>query len=389
MKVVDIKTYILSSSLERPFAYSQGWVTKRSTTVVEIITDQGVSGWGETFSVGLQAPEIAASVIESVLKPLIIGEDPLAIEVLWHKMYHYTRDYGRKGVVIGAISAIDIALWDIMGKVTNQPIYKLLGGAFREKVQAYATGFFRTEGQGESKKMVSEALKHVSDGFDLMKIKIGFGIKDDLQVVNHIRDAVGDEIALMIDTNHAYSAIDAIRLGKALEPLNLRWFEEPVVPEDIAAYKHVKGQINIPIASGEAEFTVFGFRDLLESKAIDIAQPDVCLVGGFTACKHIMALAYAYGVEINPHVWGTAIGQYASLHLLAATPISHHSLFAQQPIFEYDTSPHPFRTNLVEIPINHVDGWVEIPQGAGLGLNLNRDFLKKHGTLFSHSLIHQ
>ncbi|KMM37251.1 mandelate racemase/muconate lactonizing enzyme family protein [Guptibacillus hwajinpoensis] len=381
MKIIDIKTYILSNQLQQPFAYSQGWVTHRSTTVVEVVTDLGLSGWGETFSVGLQTPEIAASIIESTFKPLLMGEDPTNTEVLWHKMYHHTRDYGRKGVVIGAISAIDIALWDIHGKVTNQPIYKLLGGAFREKIQAYATGFFRTKGQGEAKEMANEAMKHASDGFDLMKVKIGFGIQDDLDVINGVRNAIGDKITLMIDANHAYSAVDAVRLGLSLEKMDLRWFEEPVVPESIRAYQEVKRKLSIPIAGGEAEYTVFGFKNLLENNAIDIAQPDVCLVGGFTACKHIMALAYAYGVEVNPHVWGTAIGQYASLHLLAATPVSNHSLFAQQPVFEYDTSMHPFRTELVEQPIEHKNGWVDVPQGSGLGIKINRSFVENKGKL--------
>ncbi len=146
MKITDIAIHVLKSPLAEPFAFSQGWVRQRSATLVEVLTDAGVSGWGEAFAQGLEPPEIAATVIDKALRPLVTGADPLDTEVLWHRMYHMTRDYGRKGSVVAAISAIDIALWDIAGKVHGIPVYKLLGGAFRARVQPYATGFYRIKG---------------------------------------------------------------------------------------------------------------------------------------------------------------------------------------------------------------------------------------------------
>lgn len=375
MKISDVKVYPLRSRLEQPFAFSQWWVTHRSATIVEVVTDEGVSGWGEALCHGVQAPEIAAATVESALKPILLGADASAIEPLWFRMYHRTRDYGTKGAIIGAISAVDIALWDIAGKVLGQPVHRLLGGAFRTRVQAYATGFYRISGQGEAPRLAREAEGHLRDGFRAMKVKVGFGIQDDIKVVRAVREVVGDDITLMIDSNHAYGVREAIQLGQSLEDLQLRWYEEPVVPEDIAGYVQVKNAVRIPIAGGEAEYSVMGFRELLGRRALDIAQPDICHAGGFTACKHIAALAYAYGVQINPHVWGTAIGQAASLHLLAATPVAHHSLFAQEPLFEYDCSAHPFRTQLVEDPIRQKDGWVEVPTGSGLGIEVNRSVL--------------
>ena len=148
MKITDIAIHVLKSPLSEPFAFSQGWVAQRSATLVEVLTDEGVSGWGEAFAQGLEPPEIAATVIDKALRPLVVGADPLDTEVLWHRMYHMTRDYGRKGSVVAAISAVDIALWDIAGKFHEVPVYKLLGGAFRTKVQPYATGFYRIKGQG-------------------------------------------------------------------------------------------------------------------------------------------------------------------------------------------------------------------------------------------------
>jgi len=217
MKITDLRTYCLRASLERPFAYSQGWVHVRSATLVEIMTDEGVSGWGESICMGLQPPEIAAAAMEHALKPLLIGADPRDLEVLWHRMYHHTRDYGRAGAMMGAISGVDIALWDIAGKALGVPVHRLLGGAFRERVQAYATGFYRVSGQGEAKGLAAEAQRHREAGLSAMKVKLGFGIEDDLAVMRAIRAALeGAPVTLMIDTNHAYGEADAIRLGRAL-----------------------------------------------------------------------------------------------------------------------------------------------------------------------------
>ncbi|PXX19128.1 D-galactarolactone cycloisomerase [Paraburkholderia tropica] len=384
LKIESVDTYVLKTALDKPFAYSQGWVTGRSTTVVRIRTTDGIEGWGETFSVGLQPPEIAETVIESALKPLLLGKNPLDTEVLWNNMYVRTRDFGRKGVVLGAISAVDIALWDICGKVANQPVWQLLGGAFRQRVQCYATGFFRPEGQGQSAAMAAEAKRHESAGFSIMKVKLGFGLNDDIAVMHAIRDTLAPETQLMVDVNHAYSANEAIRLGRALDAMRLRWLEEPVVPEDLAGYRRVRDAIDTPIAGGEAEFSMYGFHDLFAAGAVDIAQPDICLAGGFTALRHINALAQVHGVKVNPHVWGTAVGQYASLHMIAATPDTHYALYADQPLFEYDTSSHPFRTALVTQPLEQRNGWLDVPDRPGLGFELDRAFFDKTAIRIGH-----
>jgi D-galactarolactone cycloisomerase len=379
MKIIDIRAWALTSDLAEPFAFSQGWVRQRAATIVEVVTDGGLSGWGEALCQGLQPPQIAAAAVRSAFRPLLIGADASRPEVLWHRMYHQSRDYGLKGAVIGAISAIDIALWDLLGKSLNRPIHALIGGAFRERVQAYATGFYRLHGRGEATRLADEAQRHLADGFRAMKIKLGFGIDDDLAVMREVRAALaGAPVTLMIDTNHAYGVADAIRLGRALEDCALRWYEEPVVAEDLAGYREVRNAVGCPIAGGENEFTLFGFRDLIGARAVDVVQPDIAAAGGFTACRHIAALAHAHGVAVNPHVWGSAIGQAASLHLIAALPVAHPSLFASEPILEYDQSSHPFRRELVARPLEHVDGWVAVPDGPGLGVEVNREVLAKY-----------
>jgi D-galactarolactone cycloisomerase len=338
-----------------------------------------VTGWGEALCQGLQPPEIAAAAVSGALKPLVMGADPLAPEVLWHRMYHQTRDFGQKGALIGAISAIDIALWDIAGKVRREPVAKLLGGVFRTRVEAYATGFYRLKGVGESRRLAQEAESHVAKGFRALKIKLGFGIEDDLAVMRAIKEVAAKQ-EVMIDVNHAYGVADAIRLGRSLEDMGwrLRWYEEPVVQEDLDGYAEVRRALATPIAGGENEYTLFGFRELLARRAVDIAQPDICIAGGFTGCRHIIALAHAHGVQMNPHVWGSAVGQAASLQLIAATPVANHALFPKEPLLEFDTSSHPFREHLTDSPLRQREGWVEIPQKPGLGIEVSKEILRKY-----------
>src|SRR3982751_332573 len=207
MKIIGVRVHVLRSALEQPFAFSQGWVSSRGATLVEVTTDEGITGWGEALCQGLQPPEIAAAALEP--------------EVLWHRMYPHTRDYGQKGAVIGAISALDIAFWDIAGKARGEPVARLLGGMFRTRVQAYATGFYRIRGQGEATRLAQEAERHVGQGFTAYKVKLGFGLDDDLAVMRAIREVAGKHEA-MIDTNHAYGAAEAIRLGRSLEDMGWR-----------------------------------------------------------------------------------------------------------------------------------------------------------------------
>jgi D-galactarolactone cycloisomerase len=376
MKITDLKVHVLKSPLAEPFAFSQGWVRQRSATLVELFTDNGLIGWGEAFAQGLEPPEIAAAVIEHALKPLVIGHDPLDTEVLWHRMYHRTRDYGRKGSVVAGISAVDTALWDIAGKFHGLPIHKLMGGAFRQRVQPYATGFYRIKGQGEAARLAEEALRHFDAGFTLMKVKLGYGVEDDIACMLAIGKVLqGKPVRLMIDTNHAYGRAEALRLGHALAEFDLRWYEEPVAPEDLQGYVEMRRKLPMPIAGGENEHTLYGFREFLAAGCVDVAQPDIGSCGGLSAGRHILALAQAHGVMVNPHVWGSAIAQAAALQFIAAVPVAHHSLFATEPVLEYDRSSHPFRQQLITRPLQMVDGHVEVPTGPGLGVEVDRAVL--------------
>ena len=376
MKITSIHAHILSSPLETPFAFSQGWVSTRSATLIEVTTDTGLTGWGEAFCQGLETPQIAATAIESCFAPMLIGLNPLSTEKHWFDMYNRSRDFGRKGAIMAAISGIDIALWDIAAQAYKQPVWQLLGGAHRRQVEPYATGFYRIKGQGEAERLAEEAQIHAQNGFQYMKVKLGFGVRDDICVMKAIQKAIDPaKITLMVDSNHAYGRSEALYLGQALADMHLRWYEEPVAPEDYEGYADLRRRLPIAIAGGENEHSLYGFNALFEGACVDIAQPDIGSCGGFTAARHITALAQAKGVEINPHVWGSAVAQAASLHLIASLPNTHHSLFARQPILEYDQSSHPFRRELTRHPIQMQDGFVQINDAPGLGIEIRKDTL--------------
>ncbi len=373
MKITHIRTHVLEAKLSQPFAYSRAWYATRMAMIVEIETDDGVVGWGECYGPAW----ITAAVVKSV-SPLLIGADPLRTDWLWQEIYATLRDHGQKGVVIQGLSGIDIALWDIKGKHFGVPAYRLMGGPLRTEVRAYATGLYRRASGDPVQYLAEEAAEYVKDGFGAVKLKVGFGVEEDARVTRAVREAVGSDVALMVDANHGYDAVAAIRLGRMIEALDIGWFEEPVPPEDLSGYRDVKAAISIPIAGGECEFTRFGFRDLLVSRAVDIVQPDTCAAGGLSECKKIADMAWSFGVRYNPHVWGTGIAIAASLQLLAVLPPhTPPSLKSVEPMLEFDRTEHPIRQAVLRQPIKHIGGIVRVPDGPGLGIEVDRDAVTK------------
>ena len=373
MMITAVRTHVLKAALSQPFAYLRAWYDTRTAMVVEIETDEGLIGWGECYG----PARITAAVVQSVA-PWLIGHDPLRTEFLWQMIYARLRDHGQKGAVIQGLSGIDIALWDIKGKHFGVPVHRLLGGPLRSEVQAYATGLYRRKSGDPLRYLAEEAAGYVADGFKAVKLKVGFGVEEDVAVTRAVREAIGPDIALMVDANHAYDAVAAIRLGRMIEADNIGWFDEPVPPEDVAGYRAVKAAISIPIAGGECEFTRFGFRDILALRAIDIIQPDTCAAGGLSECKKIADMAEAFGVRYNPHVWGTGIAIAASLQLLAVLP-SHTppSLAPVAPMLEFDRTEHPIRQSLLVQPIEHTKGVVRVPDAPGLGIEVDRETLAR------------
>ena len=377
MKITNLIAHPLFCELKEPFSYSQKWFSGRSSLLLEVQTDEGIIGWGEVFC--HDAWPAVAALLERVYKPLLVGEDTSGREVLWDKLYNWTRDYGQKGLTTAAISGVDIALWDIAGKALDQPVYKLLGGGFRDRIQAYATGMYITKSsQSDPSVLAREAACYVAQGFKAIKIKVGFGIEKDVTNVAAIRQAIGDKIGLMVDANHAYSTACAIELGKRIEPYRIGWFEEPVVPENLEGYREVRRALDIPIAGGEAEFTRYGFQRLFQAGAVDIAQPDPCITGGISETIKIATLAQVWGVRCMPHVWGSGIALAAALHVLASLPAMPPSLNPRPTMLEYDRTENPIREQLLATPLQMVDGQVLVPQGPGLGVEVDRAVLARY-----------
>ena len=381
MKITGIKTYVLQAHLgDHAFGWSQRVGDRRQTAICVVETDAGISGCGEAFYFGGPSA-IVALMMEQAFGPLITGADPFDSGVLWDKLYNWTRDQGQKGVTISALSAIDIALWDIKGKALGRPVYQLLGGAYRTKAKAYATGLYEPQNVPSIvDALVEEAVGYKEQGFRGMKLKIGYDPKTDVRYVRAIREAIGDDLALMVDANHAYNALEAIKLARALEPFDITWFEEPVPPEDIDGYLEVKRNTGIPIAGGECEYTRYGFRNLINRRAVDVLQPDLCATGGFTEMRNIVALASAANLPVIPHVWGTNVGLSAALQFYAALPNFPERRFPAEPWFEYDRSANPLRDGVSVETFTMADGYLPIPDRPGLGVTLDMDFIGRYAT---------
>ncbi|MBU1336055.1 MAG: mandelate racemase/muconate lactonizing enzyme family protein [Alphaproteobacteria bacterium] len=378
--IANVEAYILKAEVPEPFYFAQpGYVTHRSSMVVEIVLDDGRIGYGEALCNGHQPADIAAATVTASLKPLLIGRDPLQTSVLYEEMYNLTKPFGQKGGVIGGISAVDIALWDLKGQILDLPIHALLGGAFRTSILPYATGFYRVKDGDYPRLLVEEAQRHVRNGFSAFKVKIGFGIDDDIRNIAAVREAVGSGVRIMADCNHAYNAGAARRLVRELDRLGVYWLEEPITPEDVDGYRSlVEMAPSLLIAAGENEFSRHGFWPWVKSRALDVLQPDLAAGGGFTGLREIQTLALSAGLAINPHVWGTAIGLAAAIQFIACIPPVPISRGGHEPMLEYDQSAHPFRRDLIAEQFAIVDGRVSVPDRPGLGITVNRDALLKY-----------
>ncbi|MDA0349960.1 MAG: mandelate racemase/muconate lactonizing enzyme family protein [Verrucomicrobia bacterium] len=376
MKIQTIETFLLESSIDEPFAWSQGMAAKRAALICKITTDDGLVGWGE----GGGSP--SQTIIHDYFAPQLLGEDPGNINKLWHKLFHTIHnDNQAGGFGGGAISCIDIALWDLLGKSVGKSIAELLGGSVREKVSVYATGLYYRDDEGYAK-LTAEAESYVEAGYQGMKTKIGgLSVSDDVRRVAAIRDAIGDDLFLMVDANKAYNVSTAIDIGNRLAELDIHWFEEPLIANDVEGYLDVKAGQPLTVAGGEVWYNRFEARDFLARRALDIAQPDVRYIGGITEFRNVASTANAMGIQVNPHVWGSAIMISASISLASTfAPCPYARIprpYQQEPVMEFDQTPNPIRNDLASITFEQSGGFVEIPRGPGLGLEIDELAVKR------------
>lgn len=344
------------------FAF-HGWV------VVEIFTDTGLVGIGNAAL----SPLVTKLLIDTYLRPALIGADPWDTEYLWQQMYRRTMAFGRKGVAMTAISAVDIALWDILGKDAKQPVYRLLGGRTKERIPVYASRLYAMP----LDELRVEAKNYKDAGYTAMKLRFGWGpidgaagMQKNLNLVRAVREVIGSGVDLMVDAYMGWTLDYAKRMLPLLEPFHLRWLEEPVIPDDTRGYQELKRYGRIPIAGGEHEFTIFGFRALLEANALDYIQFDTNRVGGISQARKISALAESFQVPVVPHA-----GQMHNYHVVMASLNSPIAEFFPQVDVEVGNELFWYIFNGEPIP---TDGYIDLDDTLpGLGLTINEESLKQ------------
>lgn len=367
MKITDVKSAVLSIPLQTPTAFATTLVTAREHVVAWVETDQGVQGLGFTIG-GRYAGEghLIHTAIQHNLKHLIIGEKPFAVERLWKRMFETTLLMGRRGAMMRALSALDIAMWDIMAKVAGQPLYHLLGG-YRDQVPAYASGGYYREGKGLDG-LAAEMSRYMDMGFTSVKMKIGrLSPRQDAERVRVAREVVGPDVQLAVDANNAWSdAASAIRAARMMEKYDLWWLEEPVMPDNMPASAEIAAALDVPVATGEVEATRWGFRELLDRRAADILQPDATVAGGVTEWMRIAHMAAAWDVPIAPH-WMANL----HVHLLAAVPngLTVEFFVLDEDVFNFE--------RMVREPLRPENGLLQVPQRPGHGVELDDQALAR------------
>lgn len=331
---------------------------KMETCLVKITTDSGHVGWGEALAPVV--PQVIAELITQLFAPLLTGQSPFASQVLNARMYDAMRDRGHiTGYHIDALAAVDIALWDLKGQILNQPVYQLLGGAFRDQIPCYVSGL----PEPDLPARCALALRWQQKGFNAIKLALGYGVQQDIENVRAIRDILGPQASLFLDAHWNYSVAQAAELANALHPLGVGFLEAPLLPEDIAGHRELRAKSPLPIALGETERTRYQFKPFIEQRAMDIVQPDVGRTG-ITELMHIASLAQTWNLQVAPHLsvgLGPCIA--ASIHVAAALP-NLFMLEYQPPVFE-------LANQLLDTPLVCEAGHYTLPQGAGLGIAIN------------------
>jgi L-alanine-DL-glutamate epimerase-like enolase superfamily enzyme len=372
MKITSIETILLSYRYqpESSWSWSGGKTLQRNCVLVKVSTDEGISGLGE---IGESAflPQAVQTIIATRFEPMLFGEDPFNIEKIWQKMYIQSSHYGRRGVIPTILSGIDIALYDIIGKKLNRPVYDLIGGVYRNKFRVYASG-------GMAKPiddLAKEAQSYLDQGYFGLKVRIGKeDPQEDIELIRQLRDRLGEKPALLVDagqcyTNFPWTYDTAFRVCKQLEDCDLYWLEEPLHPDDIEGFKRLTASTSIPIVAGENEFVRYGFEPLITQHAVDMVQPDVTRSGGISECKKIASLASAHHMRCAPHIFGSGVGFMANMHFIASTPNAF--------IMEHDQTENPLREALLMRPIEYKDGYVKLIQDVpGLGVLLDEGILR-------------
>lgn len=388
MRIIDVTTIKLKYDMPVPMADAVHYMPDRPTLLVQVHTDEGIVGLGEAAAYGGFLESIEALILGE-LRQTILNQDPFKVERLWSMMASRAHQRGRGGMLMMAISGIDIALWDIIGQATNTPLYRLLGG-YRDTLDAYASAGFYSRDKSP-RKLAEEVGEYASRGFKVVKIKVGRNpelmtnmlhdmvhpeyatacLEEDIERVRLAREAIGGRVGIAVDANNAWTPSIALKFMREVESFDIRWLEEPVSTDDLDGSALVAHRLDTPVAGYETETGLPGFRELITRHAIDIVQPDVIWTGGITESRKIAAFAHAYGMPVIPHVFSSAVSTIANMHFIASLPNAG--------LLEFDQNPNPLRTDLFEEPIMPCpDGTVRLPERPGLGVTLNQATIDRY-----------
>lgn len=358
---------------DRGYGSSRGTFNQRQTVLVRVETSDGVVGWGEA-SYG--PPRTIATLVDEVLAEHVVGMDPFRVQSFGERTYSKPYHYSGQGVFQTAVSAVDIALWDVLGKQLRKPIYELLGGPNRTEVTPYASTMYITQWDQDPAEPIEAA---ADNGFEAAKIKIGRGVEDDRLRVRTAREILGDDALVMVDFNGNYTPTQVLRTLEAIEPYDVHWIEEPVPPENHSGYRKLQRAVDVPITAGESAFSRFDFKRLIDDQLIDIVQPDIAKCGGISEAMFVARLATTENVAISPHVWTGPVGIAASLHVAAALPTYPHATNEPDPfLFECDRGENELRDELSTTTIDPTGGTLAVPESAGLGVEIDERAVERY-----------
>jgi L-alanine-DL-glutamate epimerase-like enolase superfamily enzyme len=358
MKVIDLRSWMYKYPYPTPIVNGKYVYKENKFVILELHTDEGITGIG-----WVSGSEVVKTTLDQ-MRSLIIGMDPLRPEHVWEKLYQ-PKVFGRKGHTIRALSGVDIALWDIMGKVAGLPLYRLLGG-YRNKIEAYLAGGYYEEGKGLDE-LAKEMAGYVEMGAKSVKMKVGVtSIKEDVERVRVVREAIGDDINLLIDANNAYTPATAIQLARKIEKYDIFWFEEPIASDNLEGLAAIKDKTSIPIASGENEFTRWGCKDLVQYGKIDYLNADAAIMGGITEWRKVAGYCAAFDLPVVPHGH-----QELQVHLVCSQP---NGLMIEY----YRSNVKPLLQVMFKEPLPYKDGYVEAPEKPGLGLEIDYQAVERY-----------
>lgn len=370
MKITEVRAFPVGVALDEPLQWGAMKVEVKGGILVRVSTDEGVEGIGEA---GFSAEYFATvgPIINDQLGPMLVGRDPLDIAAIWQDMLDATHMWGRRGIETYAVSGIDIALWDILGKVAEQPVYRLLGAA-KSKVKAYYAPSLKPTAE-----IVDESVAAVSQGFRAMKLRNGPSIADGVDMVARVREAVGPDIDIMVDGNMAFDRRQALTLAREFEQLDVLWLEEPILSRSLTQYvddnRWLADRVSLKLAGGESLLTRFEYLDLLRLKVFDVLQPDCTSVGGISEAKRVADMASAWNLWCVPHIAcssGTGVALAAGLHLILSCE--------NAPMIEFDAYGGPGWDGLLAEPLTSTGGYVHASDAPGLGIEFNDGAFDKY-----------